>query len=252
MGGPADDAGGSGRSPQNVAARAEAGATSAGQSKSASRDPAGDGSPAEIDLVAINDHIGEVVRVGGLVASLRADGFDLDDGTSVERVVVRGPAVAVAATIVPDDAVALIGRIERLDDGIAAVAVDDPAGIILAGDPTADTPNALAAVGSAADPSGQLAATVPAVVAGLAEPAIPGVGAAGIVVIGLASLGVTLLRRHRTRRRIAARIARRLDELVGTAGTQAAGGAAFGAPSIAALTSPTPTAGPPTRPGEVP
>jgi hypothetical protein len=251
MGGPADDA--TGGSPQGVAGRGEAAGTTAGAGISPPSGSAGDGSPVEIDLVAINDHVGEVVRVGGLVAALRPDGFDLDDGTSVERVVIRGPAVAVAATIVPDDAVALVGRIERLDDGSAAVAVDDPAGIVLAGDPTAGTANPSGSTGpAAADASGVVATGVPAVVAGLAEPAIPGVGAAGIVLIGFASLAVTLLRRHRMRRQIAARIARRLDELVGTAGTQAAGGAAFGAPSIAALTSTRPTAGPPRLPGDVP
>ena len=57
-----------------------------------------------------------------------------------------------------------------------------------------------------------LAATV-------SDPIAPEVGIAGIVLVALASLAVTLLRRQRCRRRLAARIAARLDALVGaTAG----------------------------------
>jgi len=197
--------------------------------------------------------VGQLVRVGGLVAGIRLDGFDLDDGTSVERVVLRGPAAPLAATIVEYDAVALTGRVERLDDGSAGVAIDDPAGVVLAGDPTADSPGGASPASSGADPNGAAASVRPVAVARLADPVIPGISVMGILVIGLASLGVTLLRRQRTRRRLAARIARRLDELVGTAGTQPAGGAAFGAPSVAAITARMERTGrPPTPPPDVP
>jgi hypothetical protein len=43
---------------------------------------------------------------------------------------------------------------------------------------------------------------------------------------------VTLLRRRRIRQRFAARLAARLDELVGASGARSAGGAAFGPPAL--------------------
>ncbi len=251
LGGPADDAGrGAGGSAIGTTTRAATGSGPVAGGASSSSAAGGDGLPVDIDLVAINDHVGQMVRVGGLVAGTRTDGFDLDDGTSVEQVVLRGSAVGLAPTIVEGDAVSLTGRVERLADGSAAVTIDDAAAVVLAGDPTAEASGDASAGGSGTpDASGPTASGLPTVVAGLAEPAVPEAGAAGIGLIGLASLGVTLLRRHRTQRRIAARIARRLDELVGTAGSQPAGGAAFGAPPIAAAVHPAgpaigPTGGP--------
>ena len=53
----------------------------------------------------------------------------------------------------------------------------------------------------------------------VSDPVSPEVGIAGIVLVAFASLGVTVLRRQRTRRRLTDRIAARLDALVGpTAG----------------------------------
>ena len=48
------------------------------------------------------------------------------------------------------------------------------------------------------------------VTAGAGDPFVPEVGAAGLALISLASLVVTVLRRQRMRRRLATRIAQRL------------------------------------------
>ncbi len=219
IGGPADDGGkGGSGSPIGSGAPASAAAGVGG---------VGGSSPwTDIDLVAIDEHVGRTVRVGGLVAGLEADGFRLDDGTSVARIVLRGPALDGLADIAPDDALSAIGRVERgtgsdaTAGGEAVIAVDDPAGIIRVGDPVADGQAAAAAVtasdagpSASPDPGPPLAATV-------SDPVAPEVGIVGIVLVALASLAVTVLRRQRTRRRISDRITARLEALVGPGATQ--------------------------------
>jgi hypothetical protein len=118
------------------------------------------------------------------------------------------------------------GRVE-LDPatGTAIVAVDDPAGIVRvgdlgAGDPTGTEPDPSAMSGSTAGrPTGSGSATAATVTAGLADPALPEIGALGIVLVSLVSLAVTLLRRQRTRRRLAGRIADRLAAIVAGPGS---------------------------------
>ena len=44
----------------------------------------------DADLVELEAFVGQRVRVGGLVVDLRADGFTLDDGTAIGRVILRG------------------------------------------------------------------------------------------------------------------------------------------------------------------
>ena len=90
----------------------------------------------DADLDDLARFTGRLVRVGGLVVDLRPDGFTLDDGTAIGRIVLRGAALELLPMIEPDDALNAIGRVEALDGGFVVV-VDDPGGIILAGDPVA-------------------------------------------------------------------------------------------------------------------
>jgi hypothetical protein len=163
------------------------------------------------------------VRVGGLVAAVSTDRFRLDDGTAIAAIHLRGAAADLGSSIVVGDALSAIGRVEADPaDGTMIVAVDDPAGIALVGglggEPSTD-PNASA--GTPDDSAGAAASDAPAsaLAAGLGDPAIPEVSVVGVVLISLASLLVTLLRRQRTQRRFAARIAARLDAVVRSAGT---------------------------------
>jgi hypothetical protein len=94
------------------------------------------------------------------------------------------------------------------------VIVEDPAAVLRAGDPVPDPSTGLDPASSPAFGSGDPAA-IESQTAGLVDPAVPEVGAAGIALIGLASLAVTLLRRRRSRRLLAATVAARLDALVG-------------------------------------
>lgn len=185
------------------------------------------GGPAELDLAVLAAHVGETVRVGGLVQTVSEDGFQLDDGTAVVAVRLRAAAADLAGSIVVGDALSATGRVE-LDPagGAPIVAVDDPAGVVLVGDLGAVEPAASGDDGSAIVPSASVAAAAAAstpgarsaLAAGLTDSAIPEIGALGLVLISIASLAVTLLRRQRMRRRLAARIAERLATLMARPG----------------------------------
>ena len=66
----------------------------------------------DVDLVTLADHVGQTVRVGGLVAELAPDGFRLDDGTAIGRVVLTGEAADYLPLIDPGDALNATGRVE--------------------------------------------------------------------------------------------------------------------------------------------
>jgi hypothetical protein len=194
--------------------------------------------PAELDLAVLAAHVGETVRVSGLVQTVSQDGFRLDDGTAVVAVRLRAAAADLAGSILVGDALSATGRIE-LDpaDGAPIVAVEDPAGVVLVGDLGAVDPTSPGDTGSAIGPSAPVpagaAASIPgarsALAAGFTDSAIPEIGALGLVLISIASLAVTLLRRQRMRRRLAARIAGRLASLVAGPGSVPAPAAAMAA-----------------------
>ena len=179
------------------------------------------GNARDLDLAALAGHVGETVRVGGLVQTVTDDAFRLDDGTAVAFVRLRAAARDIAGSIMVADTLSATGRVE-LDPsvGSAIVVVDDPAGIVLvgdlrAGDPTASetdqNPASASTAGGLIDSRPGPAATVSS---GLADPAIPEIGALGIALVTAASLAMTLLRRQRMRRRLAARISERLAAIV--------------------------------------
>jgi hypothetical protein len=181
------------------------------------------GGPPELDLSTLAAHVGQTVRVGGLVQTVGDDEFQLDDGTAVATVRLRAAAADIAGSIAVGDALSATGRVEiEPSDGAAIVAVDDPAGVLLVGDLGAANPSASE---PSPDPSGpspfgaagagsSISNAAPPITAGFADAAIPEIGALGLVLIAVASLAVTLLRRQRMRRRLAARIADRLKAIV--------------------------------------
>ena len=157
------------------------------------------------------------------MVDLRVDGVWLDDGTLVGLVVLRGPALEVLPLLEPDDAINAIGRVEVLADG-PAVVVDDPAGIIRAGDPVAE---AIAQTGGAAgtQPSGRAAdqpfESVPPRLAAIADASGIGAGLAGLgtlIALSVISLAFTVGRTVHARRRAEARIAARVAEFAAPAG----------------------------------
>jgi hypothetical protein len=93
--------------------------------------------------------------------------------------------------------------------------VSDAAGIIRVGDPVGDAPSAAPSDPPPGDTvSGMPDATATHRASGLLDASLPDLGIAGIVLAALGSLAVTLLRRHRMRRQLAVRVARRLSTLV--------------------------------------
>jgi hypothetical protein len=84
-----------------------------------------------VDLASIGD---ETVRIGGLVSELLDDGFRIDDGTSIGRVVLAGQAAAQPPPMDLGVAVNVVGRVARLADGETVVHVDDPTAIVVGSD----------------------------------------------------------------------------------------------------------------------
>ena len=183
-------------------------------------DTAGAETVPDADLADLGSIVGTTVRVGGLVVDIRPDGFLLDDGTAHAPVILRDDAADWIPLIEPEDAINVIGRVERLDDDTLAVLVTDPAAIVLGSDPTAADVNGHAPP-SAASPAGkEMAGDGRPRSAGLGDDlgALPGAGAgfASLLGISLASLSVTLLRRRQARRLLAARVAARLSAIGST------------------------------------
>ena len=175
----------------------------------------------DADLFDLAAFTGRLVRVGGLVVDLRPDGLLLDDGTTVGYIVLRGAGLDLLALLEPDDAVNVTGYVQQLPDG-PAVVVDDPGGIIQAGDPIA--PDGIGDNGqvTASDPPTVLESVTPSTVrAGFLVGQDLGVGLAGVAGLGtlaalsIASLSVTLLRRQHANRRLEARIAARVASFGG-------------------------------------
>jgi len=135
--------------------------------------------------------------------------------------VLSGPALDQLPLIETGDALNAIGSVEAAPsptDGTGfVVAVTDPAGIIRVGDPVGEAPSA-APSGGLPSASGEPGAdeVVTHRASGLLDASLPDIGIAGVLLAALASLAVTLLRRHRMRRQLAARVARRLSALVAT------------------------------------
>jgi hypothetical protein len=175
--------------------------------------------PIDVDLAEIRDHVGALVRVGGLVGDIGPDGFALDDGTAIGRIILRSAALDQLPLIETGDALNAIGVVEINPDSADSlgfiVAVTDPAGIVRVGDPVGETPSDAPSDGpsSAVGTAGLDDATAHRA-GGLLDASLPDLGIAGILLAGLASLAVTLVRRHRMRRQLAARVARRLSNLV--------------------------------------
>ena len=173
------------------------------------------GGVTDADLVDLETLVDTVVRVGGLVLELRPDGFMLDDGTAIGRVIMTGPAAEWLDLIEPDDAINVSGRVARQPDGEIAVVVDDPAAIVLGG--AIDGSAASAEPVTAASPT--MDRSIGLRIAGFGDgaPGILGAGAglAGLLAIGMLSLAATVIRRRHARRSLAARVAPRLAAITG-------------------------------------
>jgi len=152
------------------------------------------------------------VLVGGLVVDLRSDGFDLDDGTAIGRVVLTGLATDAIDLVEPGDAINVTGLVTTQSDGVAAVVVEDPSAIVLGSTLGGAPPDPAASDAGSGTPGLRTAGF------GSDGMAIPGAGAGlvGLLTVGLLSAGMTVLRRRHARRLLAIRMASRLAAVGGS------------------------------------
>ncbi len=183
--------------------------------------PAADGSPSspDIDLRDLAAHVGERVRVGGLVSDIRSDGILLDDGTATGRVVLDGDAADLATLLQPGDALTATGTPEARGDVV--LVVNDPTAVELAGDPEGEVvaPTLLDHT-TDEGPTTPLGPEPPGV-DDIARPAAAGLQVApggvlagvGLALVLLLGIGGTSIRRQRSRRLVRVQVADRLAAL---------------------------------------
>jgi hypothetical protein len=229
------------RSPADVVVAAAAGrgvgatggssGSPGGQGSRSLPGSAGSGGPAttlDVDLVALGEHVGQTVRVGGLVSELIEDGFLLDDGTAVGRIRLSGSATDYLALLEAGDAINATGRVAA--DGAAFVlVVNKAAALVRAGDPdgaAGDAAGASVAAGAlASGDTGQPSTSADEsgatrLAGGLLDGALPeAAGLLGLALASGASLAFTCLRRYRARRLLARRMATRIATFAGPGGT---------------------------------
>jgi Lamin Tail Domain len=86
----------------------------------------------DTDLATLADVVGQRVKVGGVIARIGENGFDLDDGTALARIVLRGDMLALLGHLRAGEAVAATGLVEIVD-GAPAVVVDEDGTLVRVG-----------------------------------------------------------------------------------------------------------------------
>ena len=164
----------------------------------------------DTDLAVLADHVGERVRVGGLITRVTEDGFDLDDGTALARVALRGSMLDLLPHLRAGEAIAATGVVE-LERGAAIVVVDDAGALFRVGSLGQALPIAGAA-GPEASGGPDAEASLNADAIGLGPDLAP---ASALTLIGLALLSIvaTVVRRQAQRRRLRAVLVARLAGL---------------------------------------
>jgi uncharacterized protein YdeI (BOF family) len=155
--------------------------------------------PVDVDLATLGEHVGELVRVGGLVVAPTADGFTLDDATTVARVVLEADAAEFIGLVEPGDALNAVGNVARRGNEVVVI-VSDGGGLVRVGDLGQALPlgpSTTAEPGAVDSPSRLLAGL------GTGGLDLPTLGLAGVLVVSGLSAALTLFRR----RRLAAQLA---------------------------------------------
>ena len=170
---------------------------------------------ADIDLRDLEAHVGERVRVGGLVTSVQADGVRLDDGTSEALLILDGDAADLRGMLQAGDALNATGTPERRDGPVLVVA--SAADVELVGDLGGADPSAAVASHEAAavpgdSPAPSMAPVRAVLVPGLGLDSIS-TGFGTLILVSIASVAVTLARRQRSQRVLRSRIVARLEAI---------------------------------------
>jgi hypothetical protein len=165
----------------------------------------------DTDLATLADLVGKRVRVGGLIARVAESGFDLDDGTALARVELRGAMSDLLPLLREGEAIAATGTVALLD-GAPVVVVDETGTLVRVGtlgQALPIGPNGSQPTASAGNGPGALAADAGAGIAG--GPA----RASLLALAGLTALSVlaTIMRRRLLRRRLRLALIDRLATL---------------------------------------
>ncbi|HET7831048.1 MAG TPA: hypothetical protein VFL03_15950 [Candidatus Limnocylindrales bacterium] len=202
--------GAAGPSP-SPGSRASAGPGGSGVAGSPTGSPGAAAGAPDIDLRDLAAHLGVRVRVGGLVTSLEPDGFRLDDGTAVARIVVADAAASLLESIKPGDALNATGTPEQRDEPVLVIA--NAADLELVGDLGAGAIASTEPPPAPSDDPGtpNLAASFGPTLG--VDPASAGMGT--LVLVAALSVVVTLARRHRSQRVLRQRIVARLEAIAG-------------------------------------
>jgi len=186
-------------------------ASGSGAGSGASADPTAAAITPDTDLATLPDHVGQQVKVGGLIARTGDEGFDLDDGTALARVVLRGEMLALLPHLRNGEAIAATGVVEMLD-GAAVVVVDAGGTLVRVGALGEGLP-----IGATAEPaesdSGAAAPVTADATGGIGGPA----PVSFLALASLTSLSVlaTLVRRRLAQRRLRFALIERLGSLQG-------------------------------------
>jgi hypothetical protein len=166
----------------------------------------------DTDLATIADLIGKPVRVGGLIARVAEAGFDLDDGTALARVELRGGMADLVPLLRQGEAIAATGSVE-LVQGAPVVVVDETGTLVRVG-----TLGQAVPIGAAG--GSEPTASAGTGVGALAADASGGVGGGPaseslLALAGLTALSVlaTILRRRLLQRRLRVALIDRLATL---------------------------------------
>jgi len=187
------------------------GGSSDGKGPSGSSTPAVDITP-DTDLATLADRVGQRVRVGGLVERLAEDGFDLDDGTALARVQLRGEMAALLPHLRAGEAIAATGVVELID-GSPGVIVDETGALVRVGSLGQALPIAGQGSGAFASPASSGGATALRAGAGALGPDLAPSSLLAMVVLSALSVLATVIRRRLVRRRLRTALVGRLASL---------------------------------------
>jgi hypothetical protein len=176
-----------------------------------------------VDLGALAEHAGQLVRVGGLVVAPTASGFSLDDGTALGHVVLDEDAAAYLGVLEAGDAVNAVGTVVTSEDvpGDWVVLVTTAGGLLRVGAlgefQPVGTPPVAAAADEPAPPALGAAPARPSRRLGLDQLLADVGGGAGLISLVLMaglSIASAVVRRRRSRA-LAAHLAARLQRYAG-------------------------------------
>ena len=230
-GGSATIVGGSGSSGSGGSTSSGGGRSTGTGTGTSGGGPGASTTPAEetvsVDIGALSDYHGQRVRIAGLVAERTADRLRIDDGTGRVWVAVGGPALDVIGDVRVGDALEIVGTVD-VDPSGERLRVTDPSDIVLAstlvGSPTADrgdaaspAPEPSPIAGEPSAPDRVAAGPIPAAPVGERDGTAMLVGLVVVLVL-CSGAGLVGVRRTVARRRLARRIADRLERFGGPHG----------------------------------